>query len=79
MLKKIINSHNLAIDLNEKYNYKNFYNCINNITNYFKSLFNLLKIVNKCEKKLESNITIEKNIFNIIIEQLNFIVYANFN
>ena len=37
----------------------------------FKTLVNLSKIINKCKKKLKSNIIIEKNILNIIIKQLN--------
>jgi len=48
-----------------------------NITNYFETLINLSKIINKCKKKLENNVTIKKNILNIIIKQLNLIIYAN--
>jgi len=29
--------------------------------------------VNECERKLESNVTIKKNILDIIMKQLNFI------
>jgi len=31
------------------------------------------------QKKLKSNIIIKKNIIDIIIEQLNLIIYANLN
>jgi len=44
-----------------------------NITNHLKTLASLLKIVNKCEKKLESNATTKKNILDIIMKQLNLI------
>jgi len=44
-----------------------------NITNYFETLVNLSKIINKYKKKLENNAIIKKDIFDIIIEQLSFI------
>ncbi len=50
-----------------------------NIINYLKTLASSLKIINKCEKKLENNVTIEKNILNIIMKQLNFTMYVNLN
>jgi hypothetical protein len=46
---------------------------------YLETLTSLSKIINKDKKKLESNIIIEKNIFDIIVKQLNFTVYTNFN
>jgi len=44
--------------------------------NYLKTLANLSKIVNECEKKLKSNIITKKIKFNIIIKQID---YASFN
>ncbi len=41
--------------------------------NHLKTLVNSSKIVNECEKKLESNATTKKNILNIIMKQLNLI------
>jgi len=67
----------LVIDLDNKYNWKNFYKYLDNITNYLNILVSLLKekkinqIINKCKKALESNITIEKDIFEKIEQQLS--------
>jgi len=47
--------------------------------NHFKTLVNLSKIVNECEKKLKSNVIIKKNILDIIMKQLNSIAYASLN
>jgi len=47
--------------------------------NYLETLISLSKIINKFKKKLESNTIIEKNIFDIVIEQLNFTIYADFS
>jgi len=60
-------SYSLAINLDKEYSWK-LYKCIEDIIDYLEILTSLSKIVNKYEKKLESNITIEKNISNIIIE-----------
>ena len=72
-LQKTIKSHNLVIDSNEKYDWKNFHECIEDITNHLEALVSSSKVVNKCEKKLESNATIEKNILDIVMKQLNLI------
>ena len=66
-----IKSYSLTIDLDEEYNQKDFYECIENITNHLKILVSLSKIVNKCEKALESDATIKKNILDEIERQLN--------
>jgi len=66
----------LAIDSNKKYSWKNFYNYLEIIINYFETLASLSKkinqIIDKCKKKLESNATIKRNILDIIIKRLNF-------
>ncbi len=57
-----------ATDSDNKYNWTNFYKYLDNITKYLETLVSLSKIqqinqiVNKCEKALESNITIKKEI-----------------
>jgi len=40
---------------------------------------NLSKIVNKYKKKLENTIIMKRNILNIVIKQLNLIIYINLN
>ncbi len=37
-LKKTIKSHSLVIDSNEEYNWKDFHECLENITNYRETL-----------------------------------------
>ena len=39
--------------------------------NYFETLVSLSKIVDECEKKLESNATTKKDILDKIEQQLN--------
>ena len=76
-LKKTIKSYSLIIDLDEEYSRKNFYECLENITNHLKTLASSSKkkqinqIVDKCEKALESDVTIKKNILDEIERQLN--------
>ena len=72
-LQKTIKSYNLIIDLDEEYNQKDFHECIEDITNHLETLVSSSKIVNECEKKLESNATTKKNILDIIMKQLNLI------
>ncbi len=68
-----------AIDLDNKYNWIFFYKYLDNITNYFNILASLSRekkinqTVNKCEKALESNATIKKDIFDKIEQQLSSI------
>ncbi len=65
------------IDLDNKYNQKNFYEYLDNITNYLDVLVSLSKekkinqIVNKCKKALESDATIKKDILDEIEQQLS--------
>ncbi len=69
----------LVIDLDNKYNWKNFYKYLDNIIDYFDILISLLRnkeinqIVNKYKKALESNTTIEKKKFDKIEQQLSSI------
>jgi len=58
----------------KKNNWKNFYNYIEDIIDYFEILVNLLKIVNNYKEKLENNIIIKNNIFDFIIKLLNLII-----
>ncbi len=66
-------------NLDNKYNWKKIYKCLDNITNYFDILVSLSKkkkinqTVNKCEKALENNITIKRDIFEKIEQQLSSI------
>ncbi len=68
-----------ATDSDNKYNWKNFYKYLNNITEYLEILANLSKkqqinqIVDKCKKALESDITIKRDIFKKIEQQLSSI------
>jgi hypothetical protein len=41
--------------------------------NYLETLVSSSKIVDECEKKLESNVITKKNILDIIMKQLNLI------
>ena len=67
----------LVIDLDDKYNQKDFHKCLDNITKHLNALTSSLKkrqisqIVNKCEKALENDVTINKNILDEIEQQLN--------
>jgi len=66
-----------VIDSNNEYDWKNFHECLNNITKHLDALTSSSKkrqidqIVNKCEKALESDATKEKNILDEIEQQLN--------
>ncbi len=68
-----------ATDSDNKYSWKNFYKYLDNITKYLETLTSLLKkqqinqTVNKYKKTLESDITIEKEIFDKIEQQLSSI------
>jgi len=59
-----------ATDSDNKYGWKNFYKCLDNITKLSKKQ-QINQIVNKCKKALESDITIEREIFNKIEQQLS--------
>ncbi len=67
----------LVIDSDNKYNWKNFYKCLDNIIDYLNILASLSRdreinqIVNKYKKALESNITIKKKKFDKIEQQLS--------
>ncbi len=69
----------LVTDSDNKYNWKNFYKYLDNITNYFNVLASLLRnrkinqTVNKYKKALENDITIKKDIFDKIEQQLSSI------
>ena len=67
----------LVIDSNNEYDWKDFHECLDNITKHLDALTSSSKerqidqIVNKCEKALESDVTKEKNILDAIEQQLN--------
>ncbi len=67
----------LVTNLNDEYNQKNFHKYLNDITKHLKTLANLSKkqqinqIVNKCEKALKSDVTIKRDIFKKIKQQLS--------
>ncbi len=66
-----------ATDLDNKYNWNFFYKYLDNIIDYLDILASLLRekkinqTVNKCKKALESDATIEKDIFDKIEQQLS--------
>ena len=67
----------LATNFDNKYNQNFFYKYLNNITKHLETLTSLLKkqqinqIVNKCEKTLENDFTIKREVFNKIQRQLS--------
>ncbi len=76
-LQEAIKPHSLAIDLDEEYDQKDFHECLDNITKHLDALDSSSKkrqinqIVDKCEKALESDATMEKNILDEVEQQLN--------
>ncbi len=76
-LQKAIKSHNSTIDLDEEYDWKDFHECLDNITKHLDALTSSSKekqinqIVDKCEKTLGSDATKEKDILDEIERQLN--------
>ena len=76
-LQEAIKSHSLTIDLDEEYDWKNFHECLGNITKHLDALTSSSKerqisqIVNKCEETLGSDATKEKDILDEIEQQLN--------
>ncbi len=70
----MLDFQNLAIDSNNKYNQKNFYEHLENIIELFDALANNIKrqnIIDKYEKALKSDAIIEKKIFEEINKQFN--------
>ncbi len=67
----------LVTNLDNKYSWKNFYKYLDNIIDYLDILASLLRdkeinqTINKYKKALESDITIEKEIFDKIEQQLS--------
>ena len=67
----------LATNLDDEYDQKDFHECLDDITKHLETLASSSKkrqinqIVNKCEKALESDATIKKEILNKIEQQLS--------
>jgi len=76
--KQILYSYSVT-DSDNKYNWKNFYKYLDNITDYFDILASLSRdreinqTVNKCKKALESDATIKRDISDKIEQQLSSI------
>jgi hypothetical protein len=76
-LQEAIKPHSLAIDLDEEYGWKDFHECLGNITKHLDALTSSSKerqinqIVDKCEETLGSDATKEKDILDEIEQQLN--------
>jgi len=76
-LQEAIKPHSPAIDSNEEYGWKDFHECLDNITEHLDALASSSKerqinqIVDKCEEALGSDATKEKDILDEIERQLN--------
>ncbi len=67
-------SQNLTTNSNNKYNWKNFYECLENIIKLFDALTSNIErqnIIDKCEKALESDVITKRGTFEKINRQLN--------
>jgi len=69
----------LVIDSNDEYDWKDFQECLSNITKHLDTLTSSSKerqisqIVDKCEEALGSDATKEKDILDEIEQQLNHV------